>query len=114
MAELTVPPFDDGALDDLHDALADGDPDAAAEAASAIPPDDDDAVDAAWSALARTAARDQWMVTHAVKHVVAMHEDFHHSAHPARAWFLAAAARTAAHAAAVDQPLAGRADELLG
>ena len=64
-----------------------------------------------WPAAAAT---DQWMVTHAVKHVVAMHEDFHHSAHPARAWFLAAAARTAAHATSVDQPVAQRADELLG
>jgi hypothetical protein len=109
-----VPPFDDGALDDLHDALAEGDPDAAAEAASAVPPGDADAVAAAWAALAATAARDQWMVTHATKHVVAMHEDFHQSDHPARAWFLAAAARTAAHAAAADQPLARRAEDLLG
>jgi hypothetical protein len=53
------------------------------------------------------------MVTHAVKHVVAMHEDFHHSSHPARAWFLAAAARSAAHATAVDQPVAVRAAQLL-
>jgi hypothetical protein len=114
IGELSVPPFDDGAVDDLRDALADGDPDAAAEAASAVPPEDADASAEAWAAVAAAAATDQWMVTHAVKHVVAMHEDFHHSAHPARAWFLAAAARSAAHATSVDQPVALRATELLG
>ena len=98
IGELSVPPFDDGAVEDLRDALADGDPDAAAEAASAVPPEDADVSAGAWAAVAAAAATDQWMVTHAVKHVVAMHEDFHHSAHPARAWFLAAAARSAAHA----------------
>lgn len=113
IGELTVPPFDDGAIDDLRAALDDGDPDAAAEAASAVPTEDTAAVAAAWSAVATAAVTDQWMVTHAVKHTVAMHEDFHQSAHPARAWFLATAARTAAHATAVDQPLARRARELL-
>lgn len=112
--ELVVAPHDDGALDDLRDALEAGDPDGAADAASAVPVDDASAVEAAWAAVAATAARDQWMVTHAVKHTVAMHRDFHRSAHPARGWFLAAAARTAAHAATVDQPLADRLDELLG
>jgi hypothetical protein len=114
IGELSVAPFDDGALDDLRDALADGDPDAAAEAASAVPPDDEAAVESAWSAIAATAARDQWMVTHAVKHTVAMREDFASSQHPARIWFLAAAARTAAHVAAVDQPLADRIADQLG
>jgi hypothetical protein len=114
IGELTVPPFDDGALEDLREALAEGDPDAAAEAASAVPPDDPAAVEAAWEAVAATAARDQWMVTHAVKHTVAMREDFESSGHPARAWFLAAAARTAAHVAAVDQPLSERITGRLG
>jgi hypothetical protein len=114
IGELSVAPFDDGALDDLRDALDDGDPDAAAEAASAVPPDDDEAVGSAWSAIAAAAARDQWMVTHAVKHTVAMREDFDASQHPARSWFLAAAARTAAHASAVEQPLAERIASRLG
>lgn len=98
--ELTVAPTDDGALEDLFDALDDGDPDAAADAASAVPPGDPDATAAAWTAIRRAAATDQSMLLHGVKHVVAMHEDFQASEHPARGWFLAAAARTAAHAAA--------------
>ena len=114
IAELAVPVFDDGAVDDLLAALDDGDPDAAAEAASAVPVDDPHAVEAAWTAVARAAAEDQWMVMHAAKHVVAMREDFHASAHPARAWFLAAAARTAAHATAADQPFARSVRDQLG
>ena len=114
IAELAVPVFDDGALEDLFEALDDGDPDAAAEAASAVPVDDAHAVEAAWNAVARAAADDQWMVMHAAKHVVAMREDFHSSAHPARAWFLAAAARTAAHATAADQPFARSVRDQLG
>jgi hypothetical protein len=109
--ELAVPPSDDGGLEDLLAALEDGDPDAATEAASAIPPGDPEATSAAWSAIAATAATDQWMVLHGVKHVVAMHDDFVNSDHPARIWYLAAAARTAAHATAVDQPLANRVAE---
>lgn len=97
--ELTVPPSDDGALEDLLGALDDGDPDAAADAASAVPPDDDDAIADAWGAVAAAAATDQVLLLHGVKHVVAMREDFQASSHPARIWFLAAAARTAAHAA---------------
>ncbi len=98
--ELSVPPSDDGAVEDLEDALADGDPDAAADAASAVPPDDDAAVAAAWAAVSAAGAADQSMLLHGIKHVVAMREDFAASQHPARIWFLAAAARTAAHAAA--------------
>ena len=113
IAELAVPVFDDGALDDLREALDEGDPDAAAEAASAIPPEDGDAVATAWTAIAAAAAGDQWMVMHAAKQVVAMREDFHSSAHPAKAWFLAAAARTAAHVSAAEQPFARRARDLL-
>lgn len=114
IAELSVPPFDDGALEDLRDAVDAGDPDAASEAASAVPPDDAESVRAAWSVLAAAAARDQWMVTHAVKHVVAMHEDFHRcDDHPARVWFLAAAARTAAHVGTADQPVADQVVHLL-
>ena len=114
VAGLVVPPSDDGALDDLMEALVGGDPDGAAEAAAAVPVDDDAAVTAAWGAVAAAAARDQWMVTHAVKHTVAMHRQFHRTAHPARAWFLAAAARTAGHVAAVDQPIAALLDRRLG
>ncbi len=106
IAELSVPPSDGGALEDLLASLADGDPDGAADAASAIPPDDADATEAAWQAVAAAAVTDQWMLLHATKLAVAMHEDFAHSTHPARIWFLAAAARVAAHATLVDQPLA--------
>lgn len=113
VAELWVPPFDDGGVDDLIDALSDGDPDAAAEAATAVPPDDPAAVENAWAAVRAAAATDQWMVLHAIKHVVAMEHGFHSSDHPARIWFLAAAARTAAHATAIDQPVAGLVAEIL-
>lgn len=113
VAELTIPPWDDGAVDDLVDALAHGEPDAAAEAASAVPPDDADAVARAWAAIVDAAVTDQWMVLHGLKHVVAMREDFDTSSHPARTWFLAAAARTAAHATAVEQPLAVHIERLL-
>ncbi len=111
--ELTVPPTDDGALEDLLDALSDGDPDAAADAASAVPPGDADATDAAWAAVRAAAVTDQSTFLHAVKHVVAMDEDFHASAHPARGWFLAAAARTAAHAAAGPSDIADTVAERL-
>jgi hypothetical protein len=106
VAELSVPPSDGGALEDLLASLVDGDPDGAADAASAIPPDDSDATSFAWRAVAAAAVTDQWMLLHATKLVVAMHEDFEQSTHPARIWFLAAAARVAAHAAMFDQPLA--------
>jgi hypothetical protein len=106
VAELSVPPSDGGALEDLLGSLTDGDPDGAADAASAIPPDDADATTAAWRAVANAAVTDQWMLLHATKLVVAMHEEFEQSAHPARIWFLAAAARVAAHTTLVDQPLA--------
>jgi hypothetical protein len=106
VAELSVPPSDGGALEDLLASLVDGDPDGAADAASAIPPDDVEATAIAWRAVAAAAVTDQWMLLHATKLVVAMHEDFEHSAHPARIWFLAAAARVAAHASMFDQPLA--------
>lgn len=106
VAELTVPPSDGGALEDLLASLTDGDPDGAADAASAIPPDDAEAVATAWRAVARAAVTDQWMLLHATKVVVALHEDFGCSTHPARIWFLAAAARVAAHASMFDQPLA--------
>lgn len=105
LEELSAPPFDDGGLEDLLAALEDGDPDAAAEAASAIPPHDEAAIATAWRAIERAAATDQWMLLHAVKHAVAMREDFNASSHPARIWYLAAAARSAAHASANDQPL---------
>ena len=111
--ELTVAPTDDGALEDLLDALDDGDPDAAADAASAVPPGDPDATDAAWAAVRAAAVRDQSMFGHAVKHVVAMDEDFHASTHPARGWFLAAAARTAAHGAAGPNDVADATTERL-
>ena len=111
--ELTVPPTDDGALDDLLDALADGDPDAAADAASAVAPDDAEATDAAWAAVRAAAVTDESMFLHAAKHVVAMDEDFHASAHPARGWFLAAAARTAAHGAAGPSDVADAVTERL-
>ena len=113
VAELWVPPFDDGAVDDLLVALGDGDPDAASEAATAVPPDEPDSVLAAWSAVRATAATDQWMMLHAVEHTVAMEHAFRLSDHPARIWFLAAAARTAAHATAVDQPVAALVAEIL-
>ncbi len=112
IAELAVPPFDDGALDDLRAALHDEDPAAAAEAGSAVPPEDADAVDAAVGGRCGSTRRSVDGV-HAAKHVVAMREDFHSSTHPARAWFLAAAARTAAQVNAIDQPLARRAEGLL-
>lgn len=114
VAELSVPPWDDGALDDLLDALTEGDPDAAAEAASAVPVQDGHACRSAWAAIVDAAVTDQWMVLHALKHVVALRDDFDSSTHPARAWFLAAAARTAAHARAVEQPLAQRIERRLG
>ncbi|MFN7150878.1 MAG: hypothetical protein ACK4V6_15545, partial [Microthrixaceae bacterium] len=106
VAELSVPPSDGGALEDLLASLVDGDPDGAADAASAIPPDDAEGTATAWRAVAAAAVTDQWMLLHATKLVVAMHEDFEHSTHPARIWFLAAAARVAAHASMFDQPLA--------
>jgi len=113
VSELWVPPHDGDALADLVAALADGDPDDAAEAATAVPPDDPDAIDAAWSAVRSAAVTDQWMVLHAIKHVVAMEQSFRISDHPARIWFLAAASRTAAHATAVEQPLADTVAEIL-
>ena len=112
--ELAVPPYDDGALEDLLDALADGDPDAASDAACAVPPDDVESIRTAWAAVLSTAATDQWMLLHGIKHAVAMYEDFSATSHPARIWYLAAAARTAAHATAMDQPVAREVERRLG
>lgn len=114
VAELSVPPSDGGALEDLLASLAEVDPDGAADAASAVPPDDTDATDTAWRAIAAAAVEDQWMLLHATKLVVAMHEDFVQSTHPARIWFLAAAARVAAHAGLADQPLAAAVSDRAG
>jgi hypothetical protein len=112
--ELAVPPYDDGALEDLLDALDAGDPDAASDAACAVPPDDPESVATAWAAVLATGATDQWMLLHGIKHSVAMYEDFVATAHPARIWYLAAAARTAAHATAMDQPVAREVERRLG
>jgi hypothetical protein len=111
--ELAVPRSDDGALDDLIDALDEGDPDAAADAATAVPLDDTAALRTAWRAVFATGATDQWLQLHGIKHVVAMHDDFEVSDHPARVWYLAAAARTAALASTVDQPVAREVDRRL-
>jgi hypothetical protein len=106
LEELWAPPSDDAGLEDLLVALDEGEPDAAAEAASAVAVEDDDAMRTAWTAVLAAAASDQWLVLHGVKHTMAMYEDFAASAHPARGWYLAAAARTAAHATAREQPVA--------
>ncbi len=114
LGELAVPHSDDEALEDMVDAIREGNPDGAAEAASAVPVDDEDAVDRAWSEILAAAASDQWMLLHGVKHAVAMHDDFASSGHPARIWFLAAAARTAAHATASEQPVSAEVRRRLG
>jgi len=114
LEELAAPPSDDHGLADLIEALDAGDPDGAAEAASAVPVEDGEAVDAAWSAVFAAVVRDQWMLLHGPKHAIALHEDFRASDHPARIWYLAAAARTAGHVAALDQPVAAEVARRLG
>ena len=114
VGELWVPPADDGGLEDLCGALEDGDPDGAAEAATAVLLDDPATVDAAWRAVHDLAITDQWGELHPLQHTVAMERCFRASGHPARVWYLAAAARTAGHAAALDQDLTRRALDLLG
>lgn len=114
LGELSTPHSDDEALEDMVAAIRGGDPDAAAEAASAVPVDDGAAVERAWAVVFAAVVRDQWMLLHGIKHAVAMHEDFGASGHPARIWYLAAAARTAAHAAAAEQPVAAEVARRLG
>jgi hypothetical protein len=104
--ELWVPPSDDAGLEDLRAALVDGDPDAAADAATAVSLDDAASADAAWSAVIATAARDQWHGVGTLEHVEAAHRACTSTDHPARIWYLAAAARSAAYGAAAPQPLA--------
>lgn len=113
VAELWIPPFDDGALEDLLVALEEGDAEAAAEAASAVPPDDPATVDAAWQALAALAVTDPSPALTAMTHVVAMERGFRTSAHPARIWFLAAAARVAAEVGSVERPIAASVADFL-
>jgi len=113
IGELWVPPSDDGGLDDLCEALGDGDPDAAAEAATAVPPGDRAATDAAWAAVRRAAATDQWSGLQIAMQVHAMARGFAGTDHPARIWFLAAAARAAGHATACDQPVSRLAEQIL-
>jgi hypothetical protein len=113
IGELWVPPSDDGGLDDLRDALADGDPDAAAEAATAVAPDDPDACDAAWQAVRGASASDQWQGLQLLVQVQALQRGFGGTDHPARIWFLAAAARAAAHATACDQPVRELTEQIL-
>lgn len=96
VAELWVPPFDDGALGDLVVALEEADADAAAEAATAVPPDDPDSVAAAWHAVTAAATATRASSLDALVHVVAMARGFRATDHPARIWLLAAAARVAA------------------
>lgn len=113
VAELWVPPFDDGAFEDLLVALEEGDSEAAAEAASAVPPDDPATTDTAWRALAALAVTDSSPSLAAVTHVVAMERGFRTSAHPARIWFLAAAARVAAGVGSTERPLAAAVADFL-
>ncbi|MEX0768197.1 MAG: hypothetical protein WD029_06975, partial [Microthrixaceae bacterium] len=113
LAELWVPPFDSGGLADTLSAVAEADPESAAEAATAIPPADSESTDAAWCVIRRTVAGDSSLQMHSLMQVTALERGFRSTTHPAKIWFLAAAARSAAQTRMTAQPLAELAEEIL-
>ena len=113
VGELWVPPFDSSGLADTLLALADADPDSAAEAATAIPPQDHESTNQAWLAIRRVVAADSSLQMQPLAQVTALERGFRSTDHPARIWFLAAAARTAAHSRSHAEPLAALAEDIL-
>jgi hypothetical protein len=113
VGELWVPPFDSSGLADTLLALADADPDSAAEAATAIPPQDHESTNQAWIAIRRSVAADPSLQMQPLAQVAALERGFHSTDHPARIWFLAAAARTAADSGSHAEPLAALAEDIL-
>lgn len=113
VGELWVPPFDSSGLADTLLALADADPDSAAEAATAIPPQDHESTNQAWLAIRRVVAADSSLQMQPLAQVAALERGFRTTDHPARIWFLAAAARTAAHSRSHAEPLAALAEDIL-
>ena len=113
VGELWVPPFDSSGLADTLLALADADPDSAAEAATAIPPQDHESTNQAWLAIRRAVAADSSLQMQPLAQVAALERGFRATDHPARIWFLAAAARTAAQSRSHAEPLAALAEDIL-
>jgi hypothetical protein len=113
VGELWVPPFDSSGLADTLLALADADPDSAAEAATAIPPQDHESTNQAWIAIRRSVAADPSLQMQPLAQVAALERGFRSTDHPARIWFLAAAARTAADSGSHAEPLAALAEDIL-
>jgi hypothetical protein len=113
VGELWVPPFDSGGLEDTLLAIADADPDSAAEAATAIPPQDHESTNQAWLAIRRSVAADSSLRMQPLAQVAALERGFRTTDHPAKIWFLAAAARTAAHSRSHAEPLAALAEDIL-
>lgn len=113
LAELCVPPSDSGGLADMLLAVAEGDPESASDAAAAIPPEDHASTDTAWCALRRAVAGDYSMQMQRLVHVTALERGFRNTDHPAKIWFLAAAARSAAQARSQPHPLATLATDIL-
>lgn len=113
VTELWVPPFDSSGLADTLSAIAEADPEAASEAATAIPPADHESTDTAWCVIRRAAASDYSLDMQALAQVTALERGFRSTNHPARIWFLAAAARSAAQSGVTLQPLAVLAEEIL-
>ncbi|CAB4759383.1 unannotated protein [freshwater metagenome] len=97
LAELWVPPFDSSGLADTLLALGEADPEASAEAATAIDPLDHESTDTAWCAIRRATASDCSLRMQRLVQVTALERGFRASSHPAKIWFLSAAARTAAN-----------------
>ena len=113
VGELWVPPFDSSGLADTLLAIADADPDSAAEAATAIPPQDHESTNQAWLAIRRAVAADSSLQMQPLAQVAALERGFRSTDHPARIWFLAAAARTAAQSRSHAEPLAALAEDIL-
>ena len=113
LAELWVPPFDSSGLADTLLALSEADPDTAAEAATAIDPLDHESTDTAWCAFRRAAASDCSLHMQRLVQVAALERGFRGSSHPAKIWFLSAAARTAAHARSHPDHLSALAENFL-
>lgn len=113
VGELWVPPFDSSGLADTLLAIADADPDSAAEAATAIPPQDHESTNQAWLAIRRSVAADSSLRMQPLAQVASLERGFRGTDHPAKIWFLAAAARTAAHSGSDAEPLAALAEDIL-
>jgi hypothetical protein len=90
-------------LDDLRRAIQNADEDEAARVALTVPDED---AESAWKEIHDVAVTDQWLVQHAPKQSVALHDRYRACRHGRRTVYLAAAARTAALVTGLDQPQA--------